>query len=82
VSVVKVGEFLVSSDECGMLVQFDFINNMTIHRMFHPDLAPNNPVYLTQYMDEGFGVSGKVNDDTVYLYNIDNVINDTDPYQS
>jgi hypothetical protein len=51
VSVVKVGEFLVSSDECGMLVQFDFINNVTIHRMFHPDIAPEDVVYLTQYMN-------------------------------
>lgn len=75
VSIIWVGSYLVSSDECGIMVQFDYENNVTLDRRLHPDSLPQNIVYLTQYLDANFGVSAKVGDQFIYLYTVDAVKN-------
>ena len=77
-SAILVGDFVVSSDECGVIVQFDVDNNVTLDKRKHPDSGPDGVVYLSQFMNSGFGVSGKVGDSSVYLYTVDSTQNDYD----
>jgi hypothetical protein len=43
--VILVGSFVLSSHECGLIMQFGIDNNLTLNKRKHPDSG--GPVYLS-----------------------------------
>ena len=56
VSVMFYEGFLISSDTCGIIVQFDFNNNATLDRTRLPR-ETGCSVFLSQILYEGFGAA-------------------------
>lgn len=48
--------FLISSDACGIIVQFDFTRNSTLDRIRLPKETEYS-VFLSQLLYEGFGAA-------------------------
>ena len=76
VSILLHGDYLISSDVCGIIVQYDLTLNGSIDQVQHPNYT-GSPVHLSQILDEGVGASAELGSTSIFLYTIDN---QTRPY--
>ena len=73
ISIVVHGDWLLTSDACGCIVQYDMGKQKLLDKVSQPGLTGKQEVMLTQWMDGDFGVSAVKNQSSLYLYRIANV---------
>ena len=64
------GDWIITSDECGYMVQYDMVDQVLLDKASHPGRTGDQKVMLTQLMTGDFGVSVVENQSSVYLYRI------------
>ena len=65
-----VGDWIITSDERGFIVQYEMVEQTLLDKTSHPGRTGDQRVMLTQWMDGDFGVSVVENQSSVYLYHI------------
>ena len=69
-SIIINGEWIITSDECGSLVQYDMVDQVLLDKVTHPGRTGSQKVMTTQWMQGNFGISVVENQSSVYLYQI------------
>ena len=70
VSIIVNGDWLLTSDACGYIVQYGMTSQKLLDRVSHPGRTGDQEVMLTQWMDGDFGVSAVKGQSSIYLYRI------------
>ena len=70
ISIIVVGDWIITSDECGYIVQYDMVDQLLLDKTTHPGRTGNQKLMLTHWMDGDFGVGLVENQSSVYLYRI------------
>ena len=70
VSIIVVRDWIITSDECGYIVQYGMADQLLLDKTTHPGRTGNQKLILTHWMDGDFGVGLVQNQSSVYLYRI------------
>ena len=70
VSIIAVEDWIITSDDCGYIVQYNMVDQLLLDKTTHPGRTGNQKIMLTHWMDGDFGVSVVENQSSVYLYRI------------
>ena len=62
------GDQIISSDSCGVVVEFDIAEQTLVDMATHPDHNGSMKVMISHYMD-GFFLSAMENGSSLYLIN-------------
>lgn len=73
-SIILFDNSIISSDDCGYIVQYDLEKEVVLDHAFQPDFGGNKNLFLTNFLDGNIGASMKKDTKSIYLYKADKKI--------